>query len=68
MGAGFPGDSGLESIGSVAANFSRTEEEEERAEFLRYSHGSAMVSFIFSHSMCPAVLVLIIMNDDFRPI
>lgn len=44
--AGFPGDSSLESIGSVAANFSRTEEEEERAEFLRYSHGSAMVSFI----------------------
>lgn len=47
MGAGLPGDSSLESIGSVAANFSRTEEEDERAEFLRYSHGSAMVSFIF---------------------
>ncbi|MCJ1424374.1 hypothetical protein MMC29_002262 [Sticta canariensis] len=48
MVAGFPGDSSLESIGSVAANFSRTEEEEERAEFLRYSHGSAMADMIRS--------------------
>ena len=46
MMAGLPGDSSLESIGSVAANFSRTEEEEDRAEFVRYSHGSAMVSYI----------------------
>lgn len=46
MLAGFPGNSSLESIGSVAASFSQTEEEEERAEFLCFSHGSAMVSFI----------------------
>lgn len=51
MVAGCLGDSGLESIGSVAANFSRTEEQEEAAEFLRYSHGSAMVSLFLVFSL-----------------
>lgn len=44
MSATFPESSGLDSVGSVAANFSRTEEEEERIEFQRFSCGSAHVS------------------------
>lgn len=44
MSATFPESSSLDSIGSVAANFARTAEDDDREEFLRYSHGSGMVS------------------------
>lgn len=44
MSPTFPESSGLDSIGSVAANFARTDEEEKRIEFIRFSCGSAHVS------------------------
>lgn len=43
MSATFPENLPLASIGSVAANFARTSEEDEWAEFCRFSHGSTMV-------------------------
>ena len=44
MSATLPESSTLDSVGSVAANFERTAKDDESAEFLRYSHGSGMVS------------------------
>lgn len=44
MAATFPESSGLDSVGSVAANFAKTDEEDQRIEFLEFSYGSALVS------------------------
>lgn len=46
MSATFPECSTLGSIGSVAANFASTSQDDESAEFLRYSHGSDIAELI----------------------
>ncbi|KAL8781182.1 MAG: hypothetical protein Q9194_000498 [Teloschistes cf. exilis] len=40
------GRSSLESMGSVAANFSRTDEEEEQADYIRFAYGCAESEFL----------------------
>ncbi|KAI4103455.1 MAG: hypothetical protein L6R37_003810 [Teloschistes peruensis] len=46
MAPTLPGKSSLESIGSVAANFSRTDEEEEQADNIRFAYGCAESEFL----------------------
>lgn len=46
MAPTLPDKSSLESIGSVAANFSRTDEEEEQADYIRFAYGSAKSEFL----------------------
>ena len=52
MAAIMPEKGSLESIGSVAANFARSEEEEINAMFVHYSHDSTLAQDILrSHGM-----------------
>ncbi|KAI4260445.1 MAG: hypothetical protein LQ352_000307 [Teloschistes flavicans] len=46
MAPTLPDKSSLESIGSVAANFARTDEEEEQAEYVRFAYGSTKSEFL----------------------
>ncbi|KAL9586677.1 MAG: hypothetical protein Q9212_000746 [Teloschistes hypoglaucus] len=46
MAPTLPDKSSLESIGSVAANFSRRDEEEEQADYIRFAYGSAKSEFL----------------------
>lgn len=62
MSATLPESLGLDSVGSMAANFARTDEEEKMIEFFRFSYGSVHVSHACSLSRYHRI------NDLFRQI